>query len=449
MVAAPLVYHPAIPRAPGPALLGNARELLLEPLEFFLKSYQTLGPAFSAGGMGRRYIVLAGPEANRFLAHGAEQYLDNRPIYRHIAEELGSAHYPIATDGARHAHLRRTIKGAFTHAALERYVPQMVAAARRDVQSWQPGRVMPALAMMHRLTGDQIGQALLSAPLGISSRRGVTFARFSIGPGLGAYPMALQHYPPYWRAKTAMLASLRRMLAAHRAAPPNADRAPDFLDLLLAATDEIGQPYSEADIIANAQMAYSNSMIYGGPVCAFLLYAALKFPDVRARIQPEIDAFFATETPTFAGVMQLRVLRAAMLESLRRYPVALATPRVVAEPFAFQSYHVPAGHAVFFAGSVCHLLPEIFPDPRRFDPDRFLEPRNEQRQSAMFVPFGLASHSCLGAGLVELLAMLTVATILHHWDLTLAPADYELRRVVNPFPEPGRRFRVKVQARRA
>jgi hypothetical protein len=67
----------------------------------------------------------------------------------------------------------------------------------------------------------------------------------------------------------------------------------------------------------------------------------------------------------------------------------------------------------------------------------------------MFVPFGLASHSCLGAGLVELLTMTTLATMLHCWDLSLYPADYCLRRVVSPFPEPDRQFAIRIRARRA
>jgi cytochrome P450 len=303
--------------------------------------------------------------------------------------------------------------------------------------------------MMHRLTGDQLGPPLVNAPLQLSTRRGITFARFSIGPGLGSYPLFFRHYPAYRRAKAEMMTFLREVVNDHRTNRPGAEREADFIDLLLAATDEEGRPYGDDDVIANAQMAFSNSMIYGGPVCAFFLYALLKFPEVRERVQPEIDALFAHENPTLADFMKMRTLRAAMLESLRRYPVALATPRVTISPFDFQGYSLPAGEAIFFAGTVCHFLPEIYPDPRRFDLDRFLEPRSEQRQAAMFVPFGLASHSCLGAGLVELLTMTTLATMLHYWDLSLYPADYCLRRVVNPFPEPDRRFAIRIRARRA
>ncbi len=438
----------SIPEAPGLPLMGNARDLINEPLEFFFKSYLELGPVFYAGGFGRRYIVLAGPEANRFLSHGAEQYLDNKPIYHNVAEQLGSSHYPIATDGARHAHLRRVIKGAFTHEALARYVPRMLAAAQHSVQQWKPQSTIPALDMMHRLTADQLGESLANTPLRLSTRSGITFARFSIGPGLGSYPLFFRHYPLYWLAKAAMTSFLRGIINDHRRNSPGTNRDSDFIDLLIGSRDEEGKPYTEEDVFANAQITYSNSMIYGGPVCAFLLYALLKFPEVRERVQPEIDALFASPAPTFADIMKMKILRATMLESLRRYPVALATPRVIVSPFEFQGYELPVGEAIFFAGTVCHFLPEIFPDPRRFDPDRFLEPRNEHRQSAMFVPFGLASHSCLGAGLVELLAMTTVATILYHWDLSLHPANYQLRRVVNPFPEPDRRFGVKLSARR-
>ncbi len=98
--------------------------------------------------------------------------------------------------------------------------------------------------------------------------------------------------------------------------------------------------------------------------------------------------------------------------------------------------------------SVCHFLPECFPDASAFDPARYAEPRNEHLRSGAFAPFGLGAHPCLGAGLVEVLVMATVAALLHTVSLELDRPDYVMRRVVNPFPEPESRFAVRIIAQR-
>jgi len=437
-----------LPEAPGIPLLHNAVDLLLRPLEFFVQSYHEVGPVFRARGPGRQYVVLAGPQANAWLLHGGERYLDSRPIYRHLAGELNSANYPIATDGERHGHLRRTIKQAFTHEAFARFVPGMFATAEGLLSEWRPGARFGVLETMHRLVAEQLGYALVSQPLGEMLPDAVTFARYSVGAGLGAYPTFMARFPNYRAAKRRMMRFMRRIVQEHRTRQAGEGRAPDFVDLLLAATDHTGVPLGDDDVIANAQMAYSNGLLYGAPACAFLLYGLLKYRPMLEQVRAEVDELFAAGPPDLQALMQAKTLMGATMESMRLYPIALATPRLVTATFPFAGYEVPEGSVALFAVSVCHFLPEVFPEPYTFNIARYSEPRNEHRQAGMYVPFGLGSHSCLGAGLVKLLMMTTVATMLRHVDLSLAPARYTLRRVVNPFPEPEARFAVRVTARR-
>src|SRR5690242_3347417 len=125
------------PMAPGRPLVGHVYDLLTDPLAFFLRSYLAIGPVFRAGAPSRFYTVLAGPKANSFLLHGGEDYLDNKPVYKKLANELQSDNYPIATDGEEHRHLRKTLKPAFSREAISHYIPKMTETAERIVQSWQ------------------------------------------------------------------------------------------------------------------------------------------------------------------------------------------------------------------------------------------------------------------------------------------------------------------------
>jgi cytochrome P450 len=413
-------------------------------MAFFVRSYLTVGPVFRVNAPTRDYLVLAGPQANRWVLQGGEDYLNQKPLYQHIATQLCSANYPIATDGERHHHLRRSLKAAFSHQTLSGAVKPMLQTATTMASQLGPGQKIRVLSLFHRMVGEQLGVALLHQSLGERWRQAVTFARFSVGPGLGAYPTLARHTPHYQSAKRVMLQLMQEIVAAHREHPAGQERAGDVVDLLLGMTDHTGQPFSDADIVANAQMIYSNSLLYAAPAASFLLYALLKYPSVLARFKAEVDTLFADGAPTYQQLTTAPTLRGSLLESMRRFPIALALPRVVATPFEFEGYTIPRGARILIAVTATHFLPECFVDPYTFDLDRFRPPKVEQIPTGMYQRFGIGQHSCIGANLVDLVVLTSVATLLHQWELALDRPDYTLRRVVNPFPEPEGSFAIRV-----
>jgi cytochrome P450 len=433
-----------VPLAPGYPIIGSALGLLADPMELFVKSYLTVGPVFRVKAPTRDYLVLAGPQVNRWLMQGGEGYLDQKPLYQHIAAQLCTANYPIATDGERHRHLRRSIKTAFSHQALAGTVQPMLQSATTLACQLHPGQRVRVLSLFHRMIGEQLGVALLHQPLGKRWRQAVTFARFSVGHGLGAYPIFAKHTPRYQSAKRTILQFMHEIVAAHREHPPGKERAEDVVDMLLEMMDHTGQPFSDHDIVANAQMIYSNSLLYAAPAASFLLYALLKYPTVLARFKAEVDALFADGVPTYQQLTTAPTLRGALLESMRRFPITLAMPRVVTTPFEFEGYTIPSGERVLLAVTVTHFLPACFSDPYTFDLDRFCPPRSEQIPAGMYQRYGMGQHSCIGANVADLAVLTSVATLIHRLDLALVRSDYMLRRVVNPFPEPEGSFAIRV-----
>jgi CRP-like cAMP-binding protein/cytochrome P450 len=413
-----------------------------------VKGYRRFGPIYRIVVPGRRYTVLGGPKANQFLLHGGERHLDSVSVYKGLGRELGTQNYPVLTTGDRHRHIRRVLAPAFSREAISHYVPHMTVGTERIARGWQPGERIRVPAVARLIVSEVLGLAMANRSLGNLLQDGVTFARVSIGAGLGAYPAIARLWPPYLRAKARMGAFLRDVVAEHRREPPGTGRDPDLVDLLLAARNLDGTPFSELDVIANAQMIYSNTLLYTAPAVACLLYALLKSPTVTEQVLAEIDAGFAEGPPSLTTLQRMTLLRGAMKESFRLYPVALSVPRVAAEPFDFEGHRVDAGSRLQLATSVCHFLPECFPDPSVFDPTRYAEPRNEHLRTGAYAPFGLGAHPCLGAGLVEVLVMSTVAALIRTVTLELDPPNYVMRRIVNPFPEPEDRFSVRVLAQR-
>jgi CRP-like cAMP-binding protein len=147
-----------------------------------------------------------------------------------------------------------------------------------------------------------------------------------------------------------------------------------------------------------------------------------------------------------AALRRMPVLRAAMHETLRLYPVVAGIPRHVKQDFEFEGYTIRKGQKVYIAASVTHVLPEFFPNPYVFDADRFLPPRDEHRQARAFLPFGAGAHACLGASLATLFTMTTLTGLLRSAEFQIEPPSYTLRRKADPMPGPTG-FRVRVGRR--
>ena len=137
-------------------------------------------------------------------------------------------------------------------------------------------------------------------------------------------------------------------------------------------------------------------------------------------------------------------LNGAMMETLRRYPVASSHNARVANALTIGGYRLEPGTDAMVAMTVPHFLEEYYPHPWQFDIDRFREPRNEHRQRGAYAPFGLGDHTCLGAGIAEVQLMITMATLLANYTLEFDPPNYQFVIEYHPTPVPGNNFHVKV-----
>ena len=185
---------------------------------------------------------------------------------------------------------------------------------------------------------------------------------------------------------------------------------------------------------------------------SFMLYEVFKRPDLLQRARAESDAFFARGEPTAQGVQGLDVIRRVYMETLRLYATVPRTVGTVANSFEFSGCTVPAGRQVILDFTLTHHMPEVFPDPERLDIDRFAAPRNEHRQTAVYMPCGVGTHRCLGEHLAEFVALTAMATLLHDAEPALDPPDYTLsRRKIKGLAarHPGNSFRFCLVGRRS
>jgi cytochrome P450 len=212
------------------------------------------------------------------------------------------------------------------------------------------------------------------------------------------------------------------------------ERDPDLMpasDLILSLT---GPFVAGLDTVANTTSAF--------------VYAVLKHPDVLERVRSEADALFAHGPIDEADLKHVPSIEGAVMETMRLYPIAVAQMRTATRDFEFAGHQIRENELLFVATSVPHFMEEYFPEPEKFDIDRYQKPRAEHLQSGAYSPYGRGPHTCLGKTLAEVQMTLTLARLFHQLDLGLEPPGYVLQRKTLPTPGPSMKFKVRVKQRR-
>lgn len=436
-----------IPEARGLPVVGNGVAMARDMTGFLLQQYRLLGPVFRVRAPGRRYIVLAGPSANQFLNRHGKDCLRSAEAWHGFAGALGAGRVMTGMDGAEHFRLRRAHRDGYARAALENRIDDAVMIARRQAHDWaKASGPVPVVHAMQRIITEQLGTILA----GTSPREYLddltVFIRTLLMVKVARQRPAMWLWTPRFRhARRRVLELFDRVLTTHLERPGHIQ--PDLIDDLLRLHESDPQFFPETDRGAAMLGPYIAGLDTVASMCAFMLYALLRHPPVMQRMRREADALFeggpVTATRLAASDMACRVA----LETLRLYPLNPAVYRWVANSFEFEGCSIAAGEPVLVATTLPHFLPELFPDPERFDVDRYAEGRDEHKQPGAFAPFGLGTHHCLGAGFAESQMTLTMLTILHAVDLEMRPAGYELRIRRTPTSRPCNRFSLRATAR--
>ncbi|MDE2788812.1 MAG: cytochrome P450 [Paracoccaceae bacterium] len=449
--SSPAIARPqrARPRARGLPLLGNLFDLLRPGTlrQFLTEQYRDLGPLFELRALNRRLLVMAGTEANLFLSREGKTCLRSHETWHGMASDLNSTRMLSGLDGTEHLRLRRIMQDGFSFARIAGNLDTAVDIARRDIETWSPGQLISPFNTLRRIILEQIGMICT----GVSPNAWIDDLTVFLGMLLKTrvvqtHPPLLLRMPRVRRAGRRLDELYEKVLAEHRRTCGNEHMA-DLVDDVLEAhrADRVFLPETNLKITVLAPFFAGLDTVPA--ISAFMLYNVLKYPDLLARVRAEADAWF-TGGLSAQEMRRMDVTHRVALETLRIYPVGVGLKRTASNSFEFAGYTVPAGSSIFVAMSVPHALPEYYPDPERFDIDRYKPERAEHRQPGAFAPFGLGTHFCLGSRFAEAQIVLNVATILREVDLQLEPPNYEMKTSGSQPLKPGKSFRIRILGRR-
>jgi cytochrome P450 len=158
-----------LPIARGLPFVGNALSMARDIRGFLTSQYIELGPVFGIRMLHRRFTVLAGVEANRFLMREGANHFRSFEFWSEIVARYGAARSVISSDGADHATLRKTLKRGYSSQHAAERVSDLADIPRGEIAEWPldtPWSVVPAL---QRIAGSQVGSLVASHPTPIST----------------------------------------------------------------------------------------------------------------------------------------------------------------------------------------------------------------------------------------------------------------------------------------
>ncbi|MBD2447314.1 cytochrome P450 [Nostoc sp. FACHB-152] len=209
----------------------------------------------------------------------------------------------------------------------------------------------------------------------------------------------------------------------------------DILSLLMSARDEAGNPMTDEELRDELMTLLFAGHETTATAMAWGLYWAHHLPTVKQKLLQELDSL--GDSPDPMSIFRLPYVTAFCNETLRIYPVGMLTfGRVAQQPVELMGYTLEPGMSVCGCMYLVHQREDLYPQPKQFKPERFLE---RQFSNYEFMPFGGGVRRCLGEALAILEMKLVLATILSKYQLTLADSQAELphRRGITLAPARG------------
>tara|TARA_B100001750_G_scaffold241908_1_gene254331 strand:- start:739 stop:2169 length:1431 start_codon:yes stop_codon:yes gene_type:complete len=416
---------PPGPGAPGPLQLFS---FLYQPVAFLRASRATHGEVMTIRLPGLQPIVqISKPEHVEELFKGPARQLHAGEANSVLEPFLGS-HSVLVIDDDAHLEQRRLLLPPFRGERMKAYGDTMRDATVEVLGSLAADRVVVTQELTQRITLEVI----LRTVFGLE-RRGkddelvellVATLRSLDDPKLlmTAFQHDLGPLSPWGRflGRRARVRELLEQVIRQRRAQGGEGRE-DVLSLLVGATHADGEPMSDAEIRDELMTMLVAGHETTATALSWALYRIARHAPVRERLLAEIDAAFPDGAVDPARIHTLEYLDGVAKESLRVHPVIPGVGRVLKKPRRVAGFDLPAEVVVGCSIWLAHHDPDTWPDPHRFDPERFVGTRISPYR---FFPFGGGVRRCIGEAFALYEMRVVLATWLTRWVPELVPGRH-------------------------
>ena len=421
----------AVPFRPGSQFQLIPRDFIRDPLGFVVQELPRSGDLFRIRLLHRTIHVSTNLEVIRHVLQVNHRNYKKGPLFRHLSLFLGQG--LLTSEGDLWRRQRQLVQPSFYKSQLPGLFEIMSATALRfckDLQERAKADMPLDIAReMMQVTADIVLHALFSTTMEKDREE------------IYQYVMEAQDYSMYmtthpWMAPVMHLNGRRRRIEERRAyfdewifriigdRRRSTDRPDDLLTMLVEAQDaESGVGMSDQQLRDEAITLFAAGHETSANALSWTLMLLARYPEVREKLVAEIASVLEGRPPAWEDLPRLVYTRQVMEEGMRLFPPAHAFGRVAVADDEVLGYRIPKGSTVFFSVYGLHRNPEYWPDPERFDPDRFAPGKEKDRPKLAYMPFGAGPRMCIGNHFALVEIQLLLALLLQRFEFELVPGQ--------------------------
>lgn len=451
-VAAPAFTFPPkasslrhIPGEEGWPFIGRTLNVLADPKGEVERMAAKYGPVYRSRVLGETSVSALGPEANELVLFDQQKLFSSTHGWGSILDRV----FPrglMLLDFDEHRLHRRALSVAFKSGPMKSYLADMDRGIAARVSQWkaQPGDMLMYPAMK-QLTLDLAATSFLGTEFGPEmeeiTQAFIDMVAASVAPIRTPLPGTQMARGVAGRKR--IVAYFSEQIPIRRAR----GGGDDLFSQLCLATLEDGALLSTPDVIDHMSfLVLAAHDTLTSSLTNFVGELAAN-PEWQQRLRAEVAALdIGIGDPTsFDMLEKMPLSEMAFKEALRMKPPVPSIPRRAVRDFTFKGYAIPAGTMFGVNPLYTHHMPDIWPDPEKFDPLRFTDEATRNRHRFAWVPFSGGAHMCLGLHFAYMQAKTFARHFLQNLEVSLEPG-YQPKWQMWPIPKPRDGLRVRVKA---
>lgn len=401
----------------------------LDPLGFVGERFEQYGDIYYAPSGGVGLYVLRDPEHIwEVLVRDAAKYGKTHSALRQLEGVLGEG--LLTTDGDLWRRQRRLVQPAFGPKRLAEYAAAFVDECERTARGWYPGQVRDLSREMMDLTLRVVCRTLFGHD--VSGQTDVVWGAIkTLTTGFAAARLVPGWVPGGPQARSEQARAdldevVMGMIADRRA---SGQSHPDLLQRLLDARDEDGSALTDVEIRDQLLTLFIAGHETTSHALTWTLYLLSQHPEVEAELRRELRETLGGRPPRYDDLPNLTYTRMVFDEAMRLFPPAYTVARRAEADTVIGNWEVPKGAEVIVWIYRAHRLERVWPEPERFDPERFRPEASAARPKCAYLPFGAGPRACIGKVFAQVEGQLLLASLLQQFHFEL-----EAGHPVEPLP---------------
>lgn len=414
----------SLPPGPRRPAIVQSIEWLLDPIGFVARNGARFGDIFTVRLASFGTVVLvSSPELVQQVFTADPDTLRAGEAQSFLRFALGPKS-PMVIDGQEHLRQRRLLSPCFHGERMAAYTHDIRETTRQYMTRWPVGSPFTMLSTMRSITLDVVLRGVfgLSAGSQMDEFRDLLLSISQAASSGLIFVRALQENRPlhpfkgYFRLRDTVDDRIYKLIEERRRAL-DLDARHDILSLLLKIRDEEGRPMSDGELRDQLLTLLAAGYETASNTTAWAFYDILRSPEVAERIHAEVREASSDGQLDAKAAAKLEYLDAAIKETLRLRPVVPIASRRVAAPFSLGGYMLEPGQLVAVSIPLVHRRPDLYPDPERYSPERFLGVKPNLYR---WIPFGGGIRRCIGMAFAMHEIKIILATVLSQVRLRLA-----------------------------